>query len=173
MATDRQVRRGENACPGSAFARPSTRVDLTWIAGRVEHYVRFGRVAAAEATGSCTRTVAFRPGANFAVVRRTASDLGAVHSSILIATAAAAGQPDAALPFVRPGCHPLLRLDGCAMVQQVLEAIGAVETAGLDPCDVSPDHWRHVEQRIAAGLAVRPYGADRHAAWLRRRAIEA
>src|SRR3546814_664068 len=109
----------------------------------------------------------------FAFVRWTSNDYGTVHSSIAIATAVAADAPYATLAFVRPGADLLLRIDGWPKVKQVLLAIDAVEATGIEACDAAPDHWRHVGNRLAAGMPFRPYGPDRHAAWLRRRAIEA
>jgi hypothetical protein len=53
----------------------------------------------------------------------------------------------------------------------VLAAIDAVDAAGVDPCDASPDHWRRVHNRITAGLQPRPYTMERHCAWLRRMEI--
>jgi len=150
-----------------------TEVELTWIEGRLEQWIRFGRNASERILSRSTKVVAFRPGATFAFVRWTSNDYGTVHSSIAIATAVAAHAPYATLPFVRPGADLLLRIDGWPKVQQVLLAIDAVEATGIDPCDAAPDHWRHVGNRLAAGMPFRPYGPDRHAAWLRRRAIEA
>ena len=57
-----------------------------------------------------------------------------------------------------------------AFIEKLTDNIKAV---GIDACDAAPEHWRHVGNRIAAGMPFRPYGRDRHAAWLRRRAIEA
>lgn len=148
-------------------------VELASIEGRLEQWIPFGRIAATRVLGRSASVAAFRPGASFAFVRWTSNDYGTVHSSIAIVTAVAAGLPYRALPFIRPGGDILLRIDGWPKVQRVLEAIDAVEAAGIDPCDAAPDHWRHVGSRVAAGMAFRPYGADRHAAWLRRRAIEA
>lgn len=150
-----------------------TEVELTWIKGRFEQWIRFGRVAAERILSRSRKLVAFRSGATFAFVRWTSNDYGTVHSSIAIATAVPAGAPYATLPCVRPGADLLLRIDGWPKVQQVLQAIDAVEATGIDACDAAPDHWRHVGNRLAAGMPFRPYGPDRHMAWLRRRAIEA
>lgn len=164
----------QGAAPALLGPRGSlTEVELTSIEGRLEQWIRFGRIAATCILSRSASVAAFRPDASFACVRWTSNDYGTVHSSIAIVTAVAAGQPDATLPFVRPGGNILLRFDGWPKVQHVLEAIDAVEAAGIDPCDAAPDHWRHVGNRIAAGMPFRPYSVDRHAAWLRRRAIEA
>jgi hypothetical protein len=149
-----------------------TEVEMTWIEGRHEQWIRFGRIAAERILSRATRVAAFRPGAVFAYVRWTSNDFGTIHSTIAIAAAVAPGEPYATLPFVRPGADILARIDGWPKVQKALEAIDAVEATGIDACDAAPDHWRHVGSRIAAGLPYRPYSRDRHTAWLRRRAVE-
>ncbi|MFV0386942.1 DUF2840 domain-containing protein, partial [Paracoccus sp. (in: a-proteobacteria)] len=75
------------------------------------------------------------------------------------------------LPYVRPGGEILLRLNGWPKVQRALAAIDAVETLGLDPADASPDHWRHIHNRLTANLEPHSYTPERHAAWLHRRRI--
>ena len=148
-----------------------TEVELTWIEQRLEQWIRFGRVAATRIVNRRTRVEAFRPGALFAFVRWTSNDFGTVHSSIAVIAAAVPGAPFATHPFVRPGGEILLRIDGWPKVQQVLAAIDAIEAAGVDPCDVAPDHWRHIGSQVAAGLPFRPYGDARHKAWLQRQAL--
>ncbi len=82
------------------------------------------------------------------------------------------GEAYQTLPFVRPGGDILLKIEGWPKVQQVLRHIDAVEAAGIDPCEVAADHWRHVANRLSAGHEPRPYTAERHQAWLKRREIE-
>lgn len=161
----------------SAVAAPSTAsgltdVELTWIEGRLEQWIRFGRVAADRVVDRRTRVASFRPAAIFAFVRWTSNDFGTVHSSIAIIAAIEPGSPYSTYPFVRPGGELLLRIESWPKVELVLKAIDEIEAASVDPCDVAPDHWRHVGSQITAGLPIRPYGPDRHAAWLRRKAIE-
>ena len=147
-------------------------MELTSIEQRLEQSIRFGRIAAERISGSRTRIVSFRPGATFALLRRTSNDFGSVHASIAIITARASGETVATHPFVHPGGEILLRIDGRRKVRTVLRAIDAIDAAGIDPCDAAPWHWRHVGNHIAAGLRFRPYGAERHAAWLRRKVRE-
>ena len=149
-----------------------TNVELTWIEKRIEHWIRFGRVAREQIVDRRRRVVSFRPGAVFAFVRWAANDYGTVTSRIDVVRAVAAGEPFTTLPFVRPGGDILLRIEGWPKVSQVLAAIDATETAGVDPCDAAPDHWRHVHNRIAAGHQPRAYTMERHRAWLKRREIE-
>ncbi|HPG05259.1 MAG TPA: DUF2840 domain-containing protein, partial [Rhodoblastus sp.] len=82
------------------------------------------------------------------------------------------GEPFQTLPFVRPGGEILLRLDGWPKVQRALAAIDAVDALGLDPADASPEHWRHVHNRLTANLEANAYTPERHAAWLHRRRID-
>lgn len=157
----------------ASTARGLTDVELTWIEQRLEHWIRFGRVVADRVVDRRTRIFSFRPGAVFAFVRWSSNDFGTIHSSIAIVAAVAPGSPYTTYPFVRPGGDLLMRADGWPKVQRVLMAIDAIEAGGVDPCDVAPDHWRHIGTQLAAGLPFRPYGPDRHAAWFRRKAIGA
>lgn len=164
---------GDPGFGASATASGLTDVELTWIEQRLEHWIRFGRVAADRVIDRRTRIYSFRPGAIFAFVRWTSNDFGTIHSSIAIVAAATPGAPYSTYPCIRPGGELLLRIDGWPRVEQVLKAIDAIEAGGVDPCDVAPEHWRHIGSQLAAGLPFRPYGPDRHAAWLRRKAIGA
>lgn len=149
-----------------------THVQLTWIEKRVEHWIRFGRVAKDEILDRRRRIVSFRPGAIFAFVRWAANDYGTVSSRIDVVCAVPPNEPYTTLPFVRPGGDILLSIEGWPKVSQVLAVIDATDAAGVDPCDAAPDHWRHVHNRISAGQAPRAYTLERHRAWLKRRKIE-
>ena len=46
----------------------------------------------------------------------------------------------------------------------------AIEALGIDPADAAPDYWRHVHNRLSAGLEPRGYTAAQHRAWLLRQA---
>lgn len=69
-----------------------TRVELTWIEKRIEHWIRFGRVAVDEIVDRRRRIVRFRPGAVFAFVRWAANDYGTVSSRIDIVRAVGVGE---------------------------------------------------------------------------------
>lgn len=122
------MRRVEHPRAGSVAL---TEVELTWIEGRHEQWIRFGRVATERFLSRATRVVAFRPGAVFGLVRWTSNDFGTIHSNIAIAAAVGPGEPWSTLPFVRPGAEILARIDGWPKVQKALEAIDAVEAAGI------------------------------------------
>ena len=149
-----------------------TRVELTWVEKKIEFWIRFGQEAGENILDRSRRTVSFRPGAVFAFVRWAANEYGTVHSRIDILRVTRSGEAYTTVPFVRPGGELYLSIQGWAKVRAVLAAIDMVEAAGVDPCDAAPDHWRHVHNRLSAGERPRPYTAERHAAWLKRKAIE-
>ncbi|WP_041392088.1 DUF2840 domain-containing protein [Sphingobium sp. SYK-6] len=149
-----------------------THVELTWIEKKLEHWIRFGRIAEDRILTRRTRVAGFRPGAIFAFVRWAANDFGTISSRIDVVRAVGTGEAYTTLPFVRPGGDILLHIESWPKVAQVLAAIDAVEAAGVDPCDVAPDHWRHVHNRLTAGQQSRLYTMERHQAWLRRKEIE-
>ena len=149
-----------------------THVELTWVEKRIENWIRFGREAHEEIIDRRRRVLSFRAGSTFAFVRWAANDFGTILSRIDIVRAISPGETYQTLPFVRPGGEILLKIEVWPKVQQVLRHIDAAEDAGVDACDVSPDHWRHVANRLSAGQEPRAYTIERHQAWLKRREIE-
>lgn len=146
-----------------------TQVELTWIEKRVENWVRFGRDAHEQILDLHRRIVSFAPDSIFAFVRWNANDFGTILSRVDIVRAVSPGEPFQTLPFARPGGDILLTIDGWPNVERVLLAIDAIEALGIDPIDVSPDHWRHVHNRLSAGHQPRAYTAERHRAFTLRR----
>lgn len=152
-------------------AGPRTEVDLVWWRGRVEDWLRFGEPLDEVLHDRRRRTLGFAPGAVFARVRWAGGDYGTTASALEILRAPAPGEGFVTFPGVRPGAEPLVVLSGWTRVQRGLAAIDAVEAAGFVPHAVAPDHWRHVHNRLVAGLWPRPYEARRHRAWRLRRAV--
>lgn len=148
-----------------------TRVELTWVEKKIEFWIRFGHQAETQIIDRSHRIVSFRPDTVFGFVRWAANDYGTIISRIDILRAVAPGSAYQTLPFVRPGGEILLRIEGWPKVEDVLRHVDAVESLGIDPAEVDPDHWRHVGHWMNAGEAPRPYTDERHRAWLRRREI--
>ena len=164
------------ANPAFAQAEPRspdalTAVELTWLEKRVEHWIRFGRDVSETIIDRRRRVLSFPPNTVFAFVRWASNDYGTVVSRIDIVRAVTPGEAYQTLPFVRPGGEILLRISGWPKVERVFAAIDAVETLGIDPTDVAPDHWRHVHNRLATGYEPRPYNRDQHRAWLLRKVL--
>ena len=70
--------------PVEATASGLTDLELTWIEQRLEHWLRFGRVAAERIVSRRTRIVSFRPETVFGFVRWGANDFGTIFSSISV-----------------------------------------------------------------------------------------
>ncbi|MER9299798.1 DUF2840 domain-containing protein [Mesorhizobium sp. M0621] len=149
-----------------------TRVELTWMAKKIEFWIRFGSVDREEILDRRRRVLWFRPGAIFAFVRWASNDFGTIISRLDIVHAVASGQAYQTLPFVRPGGDILLTMHGWHSVERVLQMVDAVERLGIDPETVSPDHWRHVHHRMTAGQEPRAYTLDLHCAYLLRKRIQ-
>ncbi len=148
-----------------------TLVELTWREKRIEHRIRFGRIADEQRLDRHRRIVSFAPASIFAFVRWAANEYGTIISRIDIVRSVEPGQPYQTLPFVRPGGEILLRISGWPKVERVLTAIDAVEALGIDAADVAPEHWRHLNHRIGVNEPFRIYSMEQHCAWLRRREV--
>jgi len=148
-------------------------VELIHLEGKVERWIRFGREAEERILDRRRRVLGFAPGAVFAFVRWASNDYGTVVSRIDVLRAVAAGEPFSTIPFVTPGAEILLRISGWPKVTQVLTAIDQIEALDVRPEDASPDHWRHVHNRITAGERPRAYTREGHRAWLLRRRLAA
>lgn len=159
------------SAPLARAADALTHVELIWVEEHIQNWIRFGREAKEEILDRRRRVLSFAPGSVFAFVRWMANDFGTILSRIDIVRAVTPLEPRQTLPFVRPGGDILLKVDGWPKVQQVLAHIDAVEALGIEACDVAPDHWRHVANRMSAGHQPRAYTAERHQAWLKRREI--
>jgi hypothetical protein len=157
-----------SACPSDAL----THVELGWYEKKSEHWIRFGQKAREQILDRRRRILSFRPDTVFAFVRWASNDFGTIISRIDIARAVSPGEPYQTLPFVRPGGDILLKIDGWPKVERVLQMIDAIEALGVDPTDVSPDHWRHVHNRLIAGHEPRPYTIEQHRAFFKRRRAE-
>ena len=156
-----------------AISQPGdhTLVELTWREKRIEHRIRFGRIVDEQRLDRHRRIVSFAPGSVFAFARWAANEYGTIISRIDIVRSVGGGEPYQTLPFVRPGGDILLRISGWPKVERVLGAIDAIESLGIDPADVAPEHWRHLNHRIGVNEPFRVYSTEQHRAWLRRREV--
>ncbi|MFG1342906.1 DUF2840 domain-containing protein [Xanthobacter autotrophicus] len=155
-----------------APAPASTFVELTWLERRIETWIRFGHHTSEKIIDRHRRVLGFPAGSVFGFVRWAANDFGTILSRIDIVRAVGADAPCQTVPFVRPGGDILLKIDGWPKVERVLQGIDAIEARRIDPADVSPDHWRHVHNRLIAGQEPRTYSIAQHHAFLLRRRAE-
>lgn len=146
-----------------------TRVELTWVEKKIENWISFGEPAHEQILDRRRRVLFFRPDTIFAFVRWASNDFGTIISRLDIVRAVAPGEAYQTLPFVRPGGDILLKVESWPRVEQVLQAIDAIEALDIVAADVSPDHWRHVHNRLTAGQQPRAYTPEQHQAYLLRR----
>lgn len=149
----------------------NTQVELLWLEGQIERWIRFGRTAGERIVDRRRRVVEFAPGAIFALIRWRSGEYGTIESRIAVLRAVREGEAFTTHPFVAPGAEILLNLSGWVRVQAVLDVIDAVERLGLAAAAVAPDYWRHVGARVGVGLAPRAYDRARHRAWLLRQRL--
>ena len=112
-----------------------TRVELTWIKGRIERWLRFGRAVDDRFISSSDRVVWVEPGSVFAFIRWAANAYGTTRSRIDILRAPVPGERFMSVPLVTPGGVSLLRLSGWPKVEAALNAIAQVEAVGITPED--------------------------------------
>jgi len=149
-----------------------TEVELIWVQGEIQHWIRFGDDHDLRILDRRRRVVGFLPGAIFGLVRWRANAYGTVVSKLDIVRAVEPGMAVTTLPGVQPGGELLLHLSGWHRVEKALRIIDGVEALGIDPEEVAPAYWRHLHNRLTAGLRPSPYSKERHRAWLKRREIE-
>lgn len=172
MMSSAAIRLRGGLAPSAAPSDNLTIVELTWIEKKIENWIRFGQYTYEHLLDRRRRLVGFPPESIFAFVRWASNDFGTIISRIDIVRAVHHGKPYQTLPFVRPGGEILLKVESWPKVERVLQIVDATEALGIDPAEVSPDHWRHVHNRIAAGQESRAYGLEQHQAFLKRRSVE-
>ena len=148
-----------------------TPATLVWREGQREDWIKFGKPVAERIVSRSERIESYMAGQVFALVRWASNDYGTVRSTLDIVQAVSLGEHCASVPKVDPGGALLLSVHGWPKVAQVFQLIYAIEASGIDPCDVAPEHWRHIHNRVAGRLTPREYTPARHQAWLQRKAL--
>lgn len=150
---------------------PLTHVTLIWREGSREDWLKFGKPVATRIIDRRQRIESYAAGQVFGLVRWASNDYGTVHSTLDIVRAVGADAPRTPIAQVEPGGELLLSVRGWSRVAQVFRLIDAIEASDIDPCEVAPDHWRHIHNRLAGRERPRGYSLSRHRAWLQRKAL--
>jgi hypothetical protein len=150
---------------------PLTEVEIHFLHELMNHRVRFGHPVRETFLDRRRALAWFAPGAVFGYVRWQNGPYGSELWRLYVLRAGVPGKTLVQVPGVRPGAEILLRLDGSRKVKPALHIIDDLEDRQFDPAEVSPDYWRHVHNRLFGGGEVRPYTAEQHTAWLRRKDI--
>ena len=170
-AQEPALRNPEPHHPPALSADDRTHVQLTWIEKREEQWIRFGAPVTERIVDRHRRVLSFRPGCVFALLRWEANAFGTTFSRLDVVASVARGQAFQTVPCIDPGAEILLTITGWPRVARVLETIDAIERLGVDLESVSPEHWRHVHNRMAAGQAPCSYTLSQHRAFLLRRQV--
>lgn len=170
--TGRAVHRAHSRPLPDGPAPFTTLVELTFQKQKIEHWIRFGRKNYEQILDRRRSIVGFAPNSIFAFVRWAAGEYGTIISRIDIVRAVEPGEAYQTLPFVRPGGEILLKIEGWPKVEDVLRHVDAIEAIGIDADAVSPEHWRHVHNRMAAAHQPRAYTLEQHRAFLLRRKVQ-
>jgi Protein of unknown function (DUF2840) len=138
--------------------------------GGIEHWVRFGHDAARRSLIAAAVPWASRHATSL-VVGWASNDFDTVISRIDIVRAVDHGETyqirwcSSCAPAATSCCVS----GGWPKVEQVLQAIDAVEALSINPADAGPDHWRNLHNRLLAGEPSRRYSREQHRGWLLRR----
>lgn len=140
---------------------------ISWPPEKVDRIV-FGRTFEERDRNANHRIVTFEPGEVFAVSRWRRGPEGDVRIDII--RAARPGEPFTGAYCVSPGGEILAHAEGPRNVETALAAIESVRVF-TRPELAAPDYWRHVGDRLSAGLRPRAYSMLRHQAWIMRKRV--
>jgi hypothetical protein len=143
-----------------------TRVALAFIDQRINVYLRFGRPQREVRLDRWQRCAFFTPNAIFSRVLWQGNDYGTTRWQLMVLQACKPLDSMQRIRGIRPGARTLLHVEGERRVRIILTQIDIIEALGIDPIDVSPSYWQTLGNRLAAGLPIPTYTAERHAAWL-------
>ncbi len=148
------------------MSAPLTRVDLTFIPQRVNHWLRFGQPLRESVRDRWRRIALFVPGAVLCRVLWEANEYGTTRWQLGVLQAGDTGQTLQRMSGVLPGAVRLLHVSGEPKVQQVLRLIDTIEALGFAPADAAPAYWRTVHNRLSVHQPPPIYSPERHAAHL-------
>ncbi len=151
------------------MSAPLTEVEIHFLHDVLNHRLRFGHPVREAYLDRRRAQAWFAPDALFGYIHWRNGPFGSALWRLYVLRAGAPGETLSRVPACVPAAEILLRLDGGRKVRPALLIIDDLEARGFDPAEIAPDYWRHVQNRLVAGGTVRPYGAEQHAAWLRRR----
>lgn len=150
---------------------PLTRVSIAYVEHRINMYLRFGRPLRELRLDRWRRCASFTPDAVFCRVRWESNDYGTTRWQLIVLQTCTPGERMQRIAGVRPGAQLLLRAEGEAAVQAVLQRIDAIEALAIDPTQAAPAYWRTLGNRLAARQPLPAYSTEGHAAWLRREGL--
>jgi hypothetical protein len=147
------------------------KVSLAFVEHRVNVYLRFGGPVREIKLDRWRRVAVLMPGSVCCRIKWIGNDYGTALWQLMVLQAPMPFDDVQRVAGVSPGARIMLRADGEPQVKAVLEAIDAIEAAGIEPCDAAVTYWRIVGNRLAARQPLPAYTTERHAAHLAREAL--
>lgn len=150
----------------------ATRVLLTFVADRLNVYLRFGQPRAERVLDQHRRVLEFSPHSVCCRVSWQANDHGTTAWQLIVLQTGAPGEPVERIRGIAPGASLLLRASGVRHVPAVLAVIDRIEALGIDPSDSSPEYWRVIHQCLCTRAELPEYGRARHDAYRQRQVLQ-
>lgn len=148
------------------------RVSLAFVKDRVNVWLRFGQPTTEIVLDRWRRVAMFTPGAICCRVKWIGNDYGTALWQLMILQAPTPFEDAQRVAGVLPGARILLHASGETQVKEVLAAIDAIETLGINPCVTATTYWRTVGNRLAARQPLPAYTSERHAAHRAREGLQ-
>lgn len=145
-----------------------TQIMLTFVADRLNVWMRFGQPRAERILDANRRMLEFAPRRLCCRVHWQANEHGTVAWQLIVLRTCAPGESAERIRGIMPGASLLLRVSGVRRVPAALALIDRIEALGIDPAHSSPDYWRVIHHRLCTQAELPEYGRARHDAYLQR-----
>lgn len=146
-----------------------TAFDILYVAGQINYWIVFGTAARVVFTDERAGREWFGPGVVVGYIRWEANDYGTQNWNARVVRTGRPGDMVQPIPGISPGAEVLVHACGTGPVNRFFQHLDALQAAGFDPADVSPDYWLDAADAIATRGPVAVYTADWHASYLRSR----
>ena len=148
------------------MSEPFTRVEIAFFPEHLNWWLRFGAPDESQDLDRRRSLALFKPDRIFGYMRWRANEHGTQEWRFTIVRTTTRTQLPSRIEGVRPRGDVLLLASGNTKVKCALSQIDALEAAGFEPAEVSPDYYRHVHNRIITSRPVRAYSEIQHQAHL-------
>jgi len=130
--------------------------------------MQFGKPVIDTPCGEMDRTVSFRPGSVFALVR-CRPGLKSTHFHLSILRAVKPSEPASKVEHVWPGAQVLLRLVAWDKVMCALRVGERIKQMNIYLEEVDPEYWSRIHRALDQRAAIPPYTYEEHGRYLIRR----
>ena len=141
-----------------------TRVEVLYLPDLVNYWLPFGNPTHWQEPDRRRALAYFAPGQLFGYIRWEANEYGTRYWRFWVLRAGRIGTRLCRVPGVKPGGEILLDVRGKTRVKRALDALDGLEASEIDPADVAPAYFRHLQTRVHTRRPVRDYTAAQHRA---------